>query len=998
MPRKRKVNKSTEEDNEEIHPPKEEIHPDFTSDIVSSSPGNSTVSDNLNLPIDNNSSDNLETPINDDSDNLNNINHGDDEPRDGDEHERSDNSDSPLIQEDEQTDNQESFDEDRGDGEGSTDPQEEDEEDELTEEDLKNLVDKEGQDDDEEEEEEEGRPIPSSVIIDEPVFLDNDSDDDSDKGSKTLEELDAEHEYKRRLRVNDFLIEYAKGINRSIDEVADKKGISPKQAREFLNGYINKVKETVLKQKYPDELIRYYNTGIKEDDRRIKIYHVDYLKPLVKKYAQYDINSNIERLNSNQSDKFISRQQVSASSSYEDNPLINSGQQHGRVSNQQQSSSAAGIEYNDVDHLFDGITSLQLIRFGLYNVFGQHARIKIGNMIGMNPTPYLVDEQKMRNLLNMATGSPQKAEYFIDWLKTNSRYVTQPEGFLRHHGPEMVQPGQQQGQQQAGLYGATPYYQNGHSSSYQADDMDLYYYQQGIYIKGFPPNHPINIQNLREYREEKAAEKQLKQMDQKMRSAIQMKMLETFDTVGGNKNNSNSFLTPEMMFLMGMGRYRQSGTDETGKPVMVFEPSFGAFGGGGQGQGQGGGSADSMTSMMGAFKEMVAFMSTMQNQNKNPDMMTQFMQVLMQKALQPESNRMEEVLKSFEVFQKLKGPEMPQMPGGVATDPEVIIKTKRMELDRDFGMKRLQLQEKELDLQRTRLEAQDKEANQNLQTLLEGAGQVVPMVLNLAQQFFMGNRGGVMGGMQGGIPGMQPGGQGAGMMPGGGTPGPGSNPAELILKMEYEKQKQQREEDAYRKRMEWEEELRRKNAEAAAMAAMRSPPPGPVQKTETERVVIKEPVVQKQQSYRETEPEDYNESMFAEFPADKLESIIRQVEKENRKMQRYKAAVETALQNKILNEDYDMFDQKQQIVSAEPHGEKVITTTKETVTIEQEQEQEQQQPARDFTEMLDDDGGGTSYRDPDWDGTETEEVIISDDNADVEQVGEGGEEKESVDI
>src|SRR5207245_2891440 len=120
----------------------------------------------------------------------------------------------------------------------------------------------------------------------------------------------------------------------------------------------------------------------------------------------------------------------------------------------------------------------------------------------------------------------------------------------------------------------------------------------------------------------------------------------------------------------------------------------------------------------------------------------------MQKALQPESNRMEEVLKSFEVFQKLKGPEMPQMPG-VNVDPEVAIKTKRMELDRDFGMKRLQLQEKELDLQRARLEQQDKEANQNLQTLLEGAGQVVPMVLNLAQQFFMGNRGGVMGGMQG---------------------------------------------------------------------------------------------------------------------------------------------------------------------------------------------------------------------------------------------------------
>lgn len=951
MPRKQR--KVKEEDNVK----EEEIHPDFTSDTVPDSPSNNSIhdenitsSDNLEPSV----NDNIENSINETSDNSTNINYGDDESgaEDG---KTSDNYDPGIVQEDEQTDDQESFEQDIGIG-SSTDDDEQ-----LTEEDLKNLVDKEGQDDDEEEQEDE-RPLPPSVITaDQALYLDS----DNNSNSSSLEELDAEHEYQRRLRVNDFLIEYAKGVNRSVDEVADKKGISSTQAREFLNTYINKVKETVLKQKYPDELIRYYNTGIKEDDKRIKKYHTDYLKPLVKKYAQYDINSNIERLNSNQSDKFISRDQVS-SSGFEDNPLINSNSSVTQRVSQAPPLSSSGLEYNDVDHLFDGITSLQLIRFGLYNVFGQQARIKIGNMIGMNPSPYLTDEQKMRNLLIMATGSPQKSEYFIDWLKTNSRYVTQPEGFLRHQGGsgDMAQGGQGQGQ--GGLYGASPYYQNGHSNnSQQPDDMDLYYYQQGIYIKGFPPNHPINIQNLREYREEKANEKQLKAMDQRLRSAIQMKMLETFDSVGGNKNNSNSFLTPEMMFLMGMGRYRQSGTDETGKPVMVFEPSFGAFGGGGQGSG--GTGSDSMTSMMGAFKEMVGFMSSIQNQNKSPDMMAQFMQVLMQKALQPESNRMEEVLKSFEVFQKLKGPEMPQMPG-VNVDPEVAIKTKRMELDRDFGMKRLQLQEKELDLQRARLEQQDKEANQNLQTLLEGAGQVVPMVLNLAQQFFMGNRGGVMGGMQGGNPGMQP-------QPGGGGAPPGTNPAELILKMEYEKQKQQREEEAYRKRMEWEEELRRKNAEAAYSAHTQHPIQ---QQRETETVVIKEPSVQKQK-HREIEPENYDESMFEEFPVDKLESIIKQVEKENRKMQKYKAAVETALQNKILNEDYNMFDNKQQ--QEMPTEQVITTTTKETTKVVEEEPQ-----VKDFTEMLDE----TSYRDPDWDGTETEEVIIDE--------GENEEEKESVDI
>jgi hypothetical protein len=466
--------------------------------------------------------------------------------------------------------------------------------------------------------------------------------------------------------------------------------------------------------------------------------------------------------------------------------------------------------------------------------------------------------------------------------------------------------------------------------------------------------------------------------------AIRMQMMKSFGSMdGSNNNHSNSLFSPEMMVMMGMARWRNNGTDENGKPIWVVEPTFGQPPNGGS-TGSSTDQTTQLTAMMTMMKEM---MSLTQSLNKTDPTQQSFMQTVMQglatKMFEPQTNKMQEVLETAKLLQTLKGPDPAIQTMGGITDPEVIIKTKRMELDKEFGMRRLDLEKQELDLQRERLSMQDREASANMDKIMEGVQQFAPMVVGMFQQFFMGNRNGQQ----------QPGGQGPpGMVTQAGT----ENPAQLMMKMEYEKQRIRQQEEARMRQREWEEELRRKNMETEMMRARNQAMNNnqynggvrevPIQE-ETQRVVIKEPdTVIHERRQQQAQQEVYNEETFLPYSSSELEEVLNKAAKEKKKLEEYINTVGKVYQSKVMGgdgHDYEIVENEARRVT-HPQNNQMSATR-----VEQQQQQS-------LGEMLD------NYPhhgriDPDYDGVGEDDVDDKEETEEVEDINNNSDgEEESV--
>jgi hypothetical protein len=617
---------------------------------------------------------------------------------------------------------------------------------------------------------------------------------------------------------------------------------------------------------------------------------MDKLKDIVKKYSAFDIDLNLDKtLNSNGNDTFISNKRVDERQT--PISLLGGNNNQSQLVQQQPGPGLTPPSYNDIQSLQDGITSLQLIRFGLTNTFGQHATMKISNMLGADPTPYLMDEQNLKSLLLMSGATDSRAQYFINWLKTNAHYVSHPVGFLSYGNSYAAAAGLPPGQtnyyasQQQQPVPNTPYY----GSADQIDEMDKFYYDIRVYQKGLPPNHPINRQNLEKYKEEKREEEQLKMIDRRTNIAMRTQMLKSFSMMGGEgQQHNNSLFSPEMMVMTGNARWEVVGKREDGSNIYQVVPNVG----GSFNQSQMNGAAtgqpmDQMTAMMTAMKSMMEMMQTIAKPNQTQEsFFASIMQGISQKLFQQPASQIDDLSKAFEFFTKLKGPETTLPIGGTVPDPSVLIETKRMETDKDFGMRILDLKEKELTMKQQAKVEGEKDAANNINTLISGLQTVLPDLINVGKSLFL--KGGASAG------GVSPEGfAGPGM---GGAPA--ETPIQTLIKMEYEKEKQRKQMEAERARRDWEEQVRRSNSE-------QQPRP------ETQRVVIQQPPEQVQpRPQPNVTAEDeafFREETYLPYAPQALEEALRKADAQIAKLEKYKSTVGTVLQDKIANGENEAF-------------------------------------------------------------------------------------------
>lgn len=680
---------------------------------------------------------------------------------------------------------------------------------------------------------------------------------------------------------------------------------------------------------------------------------MDKLKDVVKKYSAFDIDVNLGKtVNSNET--FNSN--VSSSSPISLLPPSQAGPNWREPSEPQ-----TGL-YDDIKVIRDGITSMQLIRFGLNNTFGQHFTMRVSNMLGLDPTPYLMDEQNLKSLLLMSGSTEPRAQYFINWLKTNAHYVAHPVGFLSYgnnYSVTGVPPGAANYYaNQVSQASATP---NLYGNADQLDEMDKFYYDIRVYQKGLPPNHPINVQKLEKYKEEQREEEQLKMIDRRTNIAMRTQMLKSFSMMGGEgQQNNHSIFSPEMMVMTGNARWEVVGKREDGSNIYQVVPNLGGMPQGQQQQlGQNGQPMDQMTAMMTAMRSMFEMMQTVAKPDQTQQtFFASIMQGISQKIFQQPASQIDDLSKAFEFFTKLKGPDPALTVGPAAIDPTVAIETKRMETDKEFGMKILNIKEREMLLKQQALTEGNKEAAANINNLIAGLQDVLPELINVGKSLFL--KGGAT------PPGVTP--------EGFSGVGQGEAPIQTLIKMEYEKEKQRKLAEEARLKREWDDQMARRNAEQLAERQARQQQPQP----EQQRIVIQSPPEAVEQSKPQISDADeafFKEETYIPFAPTQLEEALRKADEQIRVLEKYKSTVSGVLQEKIANGENE--PPVQTPVQPEP-----ITTEEPAHTTD------------DYLKYLDE--YPADIHDPDYPGPDPNEPETADQTEEVS--ADSTLEKEEVDI
>ena len=223
-------------------------------------------------------------------------------------------------------------------------------------------------------------------------------------------------------------------------------------------------------------------------------------------------------------------------------------------------------------------------------------------------------------------------------------------------------------------------------------------------------------------------------------------------------------------------------------------------------------------------------MQMMNNQNKGEEqnLYKDVMSGLVNKALNsaPNPDPYDSFVKTFETLKNLSGGSMFGNGQAAPVDPMVQLETVRLQNDREFGMRALDLKEKDMTMRQSSSLKSESEANNNMKWLLETVSQTIgPLISNGIQLLFNRGGGGMMGGGPGGgglgglLGGMGGGGAGPEIGPAGDVgmgAGPGGvNNAALktIIEMEYAKRKRDEEREEDRKKEMWSDHARRRDDE-----------------------------------------------------------------------------------------------------------------------------------------------------------------------------------------
>ncbi len=570
-----------------------------------------------------------------------------------------------------------------------------------------------------------------------------------DRKLRQVEDLNDTKLLQKKVNAIKFFNEYVKDTTRKYPVIADKLGLSRETGRNYLNEFITVVKDAIELNSYPLDVLSHYNDNRIPKEKRLRIYHLNALRPVVLLYGKYNIDSAIrDRTADRLLDTFSGAQ-----GQEERLPNINPLSQP-----QEEFSTPVGVG-GDSDGLHVNMTAIQVWRYILRTMGRSTPDVKkFTNAFMIQPEAFTKDKALLRNLLkNIINMTSEQCNMAFELFKRSALYLARGEAFEEDEKLKDYEVMQSKDSRRLDITSFDPFIQE--------------LYRKEVFDPFYPPEHPINQENWKEYKRRKSVEKEEEGMQKQMKNMMNTYMLKSMDTmaIGGGQNGGQNPVDPMMQMVM-MGYLRPEViTREDGTQITRYVPA-----GQPMGMQQTQASAqDNLKSTLELVREVLAIARPpAQEDSVSNQLMQMFVATIGDKM---KTDPTEAFMRNWEMMKQMNM----GMGGGASRAPSIEELKYQLEKDKlvqekDIAMQQMGMEERKLNIEVEREKVSEETSNKNAQEFMQGlfglSQMFSPIVQTVVSKLILGNNGAPSGPMPGGMmdgmggPGMPPGGMPPWMM------------------------------------------------------------------------------------------------------------------------------------------------------------------------------------------------------------------------------------------
>ena len=564
-------------------------------------------------------------------------------------------------------------------------------------------------------------------LVDEAVHVDSDKydeifgDDTNDEKPKPVEppqhtdnsvielveqekqQSDNFQEIERRAQINDFIIMWAQTPQLHYDAIAPKLRMSPTKIKDYALEFMNQMKYASQQNDYPNAVLTYFNHTSIPVVRRINVSMLDALAPTVN-----ILLNEIEKPNNSNTN--------SDNMSYE------------QPQSQQQAAPTVPIPpnppgFNKIPQILDpddigdenlvqnNHTITQLINFGLkkFNIEPVQQRRYLMDLIRTNKLFYATNRNALRDLISSVVKHQPTVNSFLDWLESIAPlYLLPGEPFYRmmNGGMGPFDPNNPQ------MQGVNPMIQQlmGNLPPAQAQ----------MVMQNMFSNNKTNEQQ-RQAEEDAQLDRQVS----RLYKVMTISMLKNAMDPNAQAANKNPMMDMQQQYMM-QGWKPSEVIQPDGTRRIEWLPPYAP---------QGGGQGSPFQDVQSIIALVQSIISLTGAAGKGTDLNETLTKVFMEKMMQ---DPVEQMLKLKQVSEQLG-----LVNRGTSIDPvkqlELQMNMAKLENEKTFGLKQLEIQEKQMQREEAREAAHEQQSNENIAMLMKFVpGVINNMAMPVIQKFFGG--------------------------------------------------------------------------------------------------------------------------------------------------------------------------------------------------------------------------------------------------------------------
>lgn len=597
-------------------------------------------------------------------------------------------------------------------------------------------------------------PQPTPPTTEEPI-------DDAFKRPNNLFAVNQKRNIDKKANSIRFFLHFALNKHKPYGDVAKEVGVNKAAASKYIDEYASVVINSIEAGTFPDGVLTYYNDVSMPKGQRLTARHVQELKSILLRYKKINVDSMLGE------GQEIVEEEEEEQETTEDSIMMDdifkpiektTPQPKGQFKKYNEFMEQKNTVNTNPRVINESSPIQDVIEFGLINAGANDAAKirRIKTLFMSSPNFYLADEGRFKDLLLSNLINEKTLNTFLDWFKYVSPIRgTERVGFLNLTKSSIGGNNQQQQQQQ----------QQGKSfNNFNIDDYDefaQFLYHEGVFRYGYPPNHPVNQENYKEYQEKKKIEKEEQQtmrqfnlMTKKMLMDMQAKAM----GLGGTSQQVSSpgiAFDERLLFERGIVAPEITYTED-GKRIVKWIPTGKSPYDAQQMQQQQ--PTNSLNDSVNMFSRLVEALRPIFLQNTAPagqqnPLMDKMLTILLEKSLNKVEETPSKVLENqMNLFSQFKQ-FFPQQ-DNIKVDPATMqlqLELAKIQQDGKMAEREIEIKEKMWSLEQQRLEEQKHESKDNITMIMEYVQKGIGFLGPVLQSLLMGQMGGGLSNMMGNI-------------------------------------------------------------------------------------------------------------------------------------------------------------------------------------------------------------------------------------------------------